>query len=84
MLAACEQSLPPYPTLVESKSPDGKWIADAVTVQDSAVGQFGSYTTVYLKSLSDPKTQAPVLVFPNELSKEKGKVRLWSSRRPQT
>jgi hypothetical protein len=75
MLAACEPP-PPAAILTESKSPDGKWIADAVTVQDSGAGQFGFHTTVYLKSLTDPKTQAPVLVFPNEISKEKGKIEL--------
>ena len=74
MLAACDQTPVPYPTLIESKSPDGKWIADAVTRQDSGAGQLGFHTTVYLKSLTDPKTQAPVLVFPDELSKEKGKI----------
>jgi hypothetical protein len=76
MLAACGQSPVPYPTLIESKSADGKWIADAVTRQDSGAGQLGFHTTVYLKSLTDPKTQAPVLVFPNELSKEKGKIEI--------
>jgi hypothetical protein len=73
LTAACEQSPLPYVTLTESKSPDGKWIVDAVTTQDSGAGQFGFHTTVYLKSLTDPKVQAPVLVFPNEISKEKGK-----------
>jgi hypothetical protein len=74
MLAACEQASPPYLTRTESKSPDGKWIADAVTTQDSRAGQFGFHTTVYLKSLTDPKTQAAVLLFPNEITKEKGKI----------
>ena len=81
MTAACEKLPPPYVTLTESKSPDGKWAADAVTTQDSGLGQFGFHTTVYLKSLSDPKTQAPVLKFPNEITKEKGKTDisfLWS------
>jgi hypothetical protein len=81
MLAACEQSPSPFVTLVESKSPDGKWVADAVTTQDNASGQFGFHTTVYLKSLTDPKTYAPVLKFPDEPSKEKGKIDmsfLWS------
>ena len=81
LTAACEQSPPPFSVLTESKSPDGKWIADAVTTQDSGAGQFGFHTTVYLRSLSDSKTQAPVLVFPNEISKEKGKIDmsfLWS------
>jgi hypothetical protein len=76
MLAACEQSPASYPTLIESKSPDGKWIADAVTRQGSGAGQLGFHTTVYLKSLTDPKTQALVLKFPNELSKEKGKIEI--------
>jgi hypothetical protein len=76
MLAACEQSPASYPTLIESKSPDGKWIADAVTRQDSGAGQLGFHTTIYLKSLTDPKTQAPVLVFPSEISKEKGKIEI--------
>jgi hypothetical protein len=75
MTAACEPP-PPIAVLTESKSPDGKWLADAVTTQDSGAGQFGFHTTVYLKSLSDPKIQAPVLVFPNEISKEKGKIEI--------
>jgi hypothetical protein len=74
MLTACKQSPVPYPTLIESKSPDGKWIADAITRQDSGAGQFGFHTTVYLRSVIDPKIQAPVLKFPDELSKEKGKI----------
>ena len=59
MSAACGCATPTG-WRTESKSPDGKWIADAVTTQDSGAGQFGFHTTVYLKSLSDPKTQAPV------------------------
>lgn len=65
ILAACEQSPPPYLTLAESKSPDGKWIDDAVTTQDSGAGQFGFHTAVYLKSLSDPRNpQMPPLQTP--------------------
>jgi hypothetical protein len=80
MTAACEPP-PPVALLTESKSPDGKWIADAITMQDTGAGQLGFHTTVYLKSLSDPKTQAPVLKFPNEIIKEKGKIAIafrWS------
>jgi hypothetical protein len=80
LTAACEPP-PPFSLLTESKSPDGKWIADAVTTQDSGAGQPSFHTTVYLKSLSDPKAQAAVLVFPNEISKDKGKIDisfLWS------
>jgi hypothetical protein len=73
LTAACEPP-PPFSLLTESKSPDGKWIADAVTTQDSGAGQPSFHTTVYLKSLSDPKAQEAVLVFPNELTKEKGKI----------
>jgi hypothetical protein len=81
-LTACEQSPPPpFYIRTESKSPDGKWIADAVTTQDSGAGQPSFHTTVYLKSLADPKTEAPVLIYPNEIAKGNGKIEIafrWS------
>jgi hypothetical protein len=72
MMAACEP--PPFISRIESKSPDGKWIAGAVTMHDNRSGQFGFRTTVYLKSVTDPRAEASILVFPNEISKEKGKI----------
>jgi hypothetical protein len=80
LTAACDPPLP-FSLLTESKSPDGKWIADAVTTQDSGAGQPSFHTTVYLKSLTDPKVQASVLTFPDEIAKEKGRVQIaffWS------
>jgi len=73
--AACEPP-PPFSLHTESKSPDGKWIADAVTTQDGGAGQPSFHTTVYLKSLTDPKVQASVLTFPDEIFKDKGKIQI--------
>jgi hypothetical protein len=61
---------------MESKSPDGKWIAGAITVQDDRSSHPGVHTTAYLKSVSNSGTQESILVFPNEISKEKGKIEL--------
>jgi hypothetical protein len=80
LLTACEPP-PPFSLHTESKSPDGKWIADAVTTQDSGAGQPSFHTTVYLKSLTEPKVHAAVLTFADEIAKEKGRVQIaffWS------
>jgi hypothetical protein len=58
---------------IETKSPDGRWIAGAMTIQFVRLPGSGVRTTVYLKSISDPKRES-VLVFANEISKEKGKI----------
>jgi hypothetical protein len=81
IVAACDPGPPPYLGLVRSKSPDGKWIADAITQQDNRPGHSGARTAVYLKSTTDPDAKASVLVFPDAAPKEKDKIHisfLWS------
>ncbi|MEA3099468.1 hypothetical protein [Caballeronia mineralivorans] len=58
---------------IGTKSPDGQWIAGAMTIQFVRLPGSGVRTTVYLKSIGDPKRES-VLVFANEISKEKGKI----------
>jgi hypothetical protein len=72
-LAACD----PPPQMLggsRAKSPDGQWIADAVTMQFNRGDHSELRTTVYLAPAKDPNTKQTVLVFPNEISKEKGKI----------
>jgi hypothetical protein len=71
----CEPSVPSL-SRTGPKSPDDKWIVGAVTTQDIQSRPPNAHTTVYLKSVNGSDTKESILVFPDEIFKEKGKIEL--------
>jgi len=60
----------------ESRTPDGRWLASASTVQHSGPGNAGLYTSVYLKRTNDSSPGEEVLGFSHDPTSQSSTIEL--------